>query len=273
MQPLSSLVRRIYFAIFLVLFLVCIPVAIFFASGYRFSSEFGIFRTGGIYLSVPYNDAVVHMNGEEVGRSGLLNRGFYIDSLSPDAYEIRVEREDALPWYRTLVVEPEVVTDARAVLIPEAIDVVPLTFVSTTSTSTRSIPRAQYDAYLDAFEVELASTTVGREGETLFVEKGDVYVRLLDPSTIPPSRFCGRPSYCVRQIPVEETRQKATGAFYIGDNVVYITEEGGVFFAEPDVRPTSVIAPIYARRGSDARLIDGRFIVKDDDELYEVDGF
>jgi hypothetical protein len=272
MQPLSNLVRRIYFAIFFVLFLVCIPVAIFFASGYRFSPDFGIFRTGGIYLSVPYNDAIVYVNGEEVGRSGILNRGFYIDSLSPDAYEIRVERKGSLPWYRTLIVEPEVVTDARAVLIPEAIDVFPLTFLSTTSTSTRPITRAQYDAYLDAFETGLASTTVGREGETLFVDTGDVYVRLLNESTIPSSRFCGRPSYCVRHIAVEETRQKATGAFYIGDNVVYITEEGGVFFAEPDVRPTSVMASLYARRGADARLIDGRLIIKDGDDLYEIDG-
>ncbi len=272
MQPLSKLARRMYFAVFFALFLVCIPVAIFFASGYRLSSEFGFVRTGGVYLSVPYNDAEVYVNGESVGRSGLLNRGFYIDSLAPDAYEIRVEREDSLPWYRTLIVEPEVVTDARALLIPEALDIYPLTFANTTSTSTRSISREQYDLYLDTFDTELASTTVGRDGETLFVEGGDVFVRLLDESTIPSSRFCARPSFCTREIAIEETRQKATGAFYIGDNVVYVTTEGGVFFAEPDVRPTSVTAAVYARRGSDARLIDGRLIVKDEDELYEVEG-
>ena len=72
--------------------------------------------------SPPYtiskSDAVLSLNGAQVGTSGFLRHNFYIDNLSPGLYQVLVTREGDNPWHRTLVVEPELVTDAQAFLIP-----------------------------------------------------------------------------------------------------------------------------------------------------------
>lgn len=272
MQPLSALRRRLYFFTFFALFLLCLPVAILFASGYRFSSQFGFVRTGGIFLSVPYNGATVYLNGEAVGESGLLKRGFYIDSLPPNAYEVRVEHEDSVPWYRTLVVEPEMVTDAETLLVSDEIVPVPLSYQKPLATSSREITRAQYDAFVAVFKLPAATSTAVVEGEQVVVEDGNVFVRITDSDTIPSSNFCGRPSFCVRSVPVEEGRHIATNAFYLASNIVYVTKEGGVFLGEVDIRPTALSIPLYPQRGADARLIDGRLIVKDGVNFYEIEG-
>lgn len=271
MQPLSANKRRFYFLGFLGLFLVCLPVALMFASGYRFDSEFGFVSTGGIFVSVPYADATISMNGEEVGTSGILKRGFYLDSLVPGSYVMSVTHEGSLPWYRTLVVEQEVVSDAQAFLIPDEIEVILLSYKATLSTSTKMISRVEYDAYVKAFNTPAATSTFGSGGEALFVEEGNVYVRLVDEKALPASNFCVRPSSCVREISIENGKQKATNAVYFGGAIVYVTKEGGVFLSEVDVRPTAVSAPLYSRRGSDVRLIGGRLIVKDGIEFYEIE--
>ncbi len=271
MQPLSINIRRVYFFGFLALFLVCLPIALLFASGYRFDNQLGFVRTGGIFISVPYADATVLLNGREVGTSGILKRGFYLDGIAPGSYVMSVIREGSLPWYRTLVVEQEIVSDAHVLLIRNKIEAIPLSSKITTSTSTRTISLADHDAYRKAFSVLPATSTPGSGGEELFVEKGNVYVRLVDDASLPASKFCVRPSSCVREIPIEQGTQMATNAMYFGGAIVYVTKEGGVFLSEADVRPTPVSAPLYSRRNADARIIDGTLIIKDGAQFYEIE--
>ena len=270
MQPLSKNKRRVYLFGLVALFFLCLPVTILFASGFRFKSGYGFVKTGGIFISVPYADAVVSMNGTDVGTSGLLKRGFYIDDLTPGSYIILVAREGYRPWYRTLVVEQKIVSDARALLIPEEIEAIRLVYGTSTASSTRVIVRADYNEYLAAFKTPAATTTIGVSGESVFVEDGNVFVRLIDAGALPTSNFCGRPSYCVREIPIEQGKHIAVNAVFFKGGIVYATKEGGVFLAEADIRPTTVLVPIYPRRDSEFRVIDGRLIVKDEKELYEI---
>lgn len=271
MQPLSSFRRRMYLATFATLFVVCIPVAILFASGYRLTSA-GFVPTGGIFISAPYGDARVYMNGELVGTSGLLRRSFYMDSLSAGTYEVRVEREGSLSWYRTLIVEPEVVTDAAVFLVPEDIAVIPIVVGTTTSTTTRNVTRAQFNAYRAVFDAPAATSTRRTEGEGVFIDNGDVFVRLTDEGALPTSNYCIAPSTCAREISIETSRQFTTNAFYLGTNIVYTTREGGVFLSEVDIRPTALVVPLYATRGAEARLIDGQLVIKQGDELFGIEG-
>ena len=273
MQPLSKNKRRVYLIGFVVLFLLCLPVVLLFANGFRFESGFGFVKTGGIYISVPYADAVVAMNGEDVGTSGILKRGFYIDDLTPGSYVIAVTREGYRPWYRTLSVEQTLVSDARALLIPEEIEAIPLTYVAGAASSTRVISLADYNEYLAAFKLPAATTTSGVSGESLFIEEGDIFVRMADEDTLPTSNFCGRPSYCVSEIPIEQGKQTAVNAAFFKGGIVYATKEGGISLAEADIRPTAVSVAVYSARGSDFRIIDGKLIVKDGKDLYQIEGF
>lgn len=272
MKPLSRNKRRTYLYGLIALFLICLPISLFFASGYRFKFGFGFVKTGGIFISVPYTDAEVSINGEAVGTSGILKRGFYIDNLAPSSYEILVSRTGSHDWRRTLVVEENLVSDARAFLVSKTIETIPIVYGAETSTTTKAISLSQYGLYRAAFEVPAATSTRGTFGESVFVERGDVYVRLSDKGSLFTSNFCGRPSYCVSEIPIERGKQASVGAAFFGGGVVYATKEKGVFLAEADIRSTPVLVPIYAKPGALFRIIDGVLIVKDGKALYEIEG-
>jgi hypothetical protein len=271
MKPLSRTRRRLYLYGLIALFLISLPVALFFASGYSFRTGFGLIKTGGIYISVPYAGADISLNGKAVGTSGILKRGFYIDNLAPSSYEILVTREGSRPWQKTLVVEENLVSDAGAYLIPDDIQAVVLSYTAGAST-TKMISRAQYNSYLAAFDMPTATTTRGAYGESVFVENGNVNVRLSNTGALPTSNFCGRPSYCVKVIPIENGRQTSVGAAFFGGGIVYATKETGVYISEADIRPTRSSAPVYPKAGATFRIIDGAFIVKDGKQIYEIEG-
>jgi len=77
---------------------------------------------------------------------------------------------------------------------------------------------------------------------------------------------------CVRQMTIEDGRQTSTSAAYFAGGVVFRTTEGGVFIRESSVLPGSVLAPIYARRGADFRILDDGLVIKEGNNLYQVTG-
>ena len=75
------------------------------------------------------------------------------------------------------------------------------------------------------------------------------------------------------EIPIEQGKQTAVNAAPSRGGIVYATEEGGIFLAEADIRPTAVSVALYPRRGSESRIIGGKLIVKDGKDSYEIAGF
>lgn len=280
-QPFARWKRTTYLVVLAALFFVVVPAAIFYAAGYRYRDTFGIVHTGGIFLSVPYSDVRVSVDGASVGTTGLLKHDFYLSDLMPGAYRVRAEREGDRSWERVLVVEQNLVSTAFVFLMPETLSVVRLTTATSTvagsATSTRTISAAERETYLAAFKTAPATTSRGavgeRDGEALFVQGGDAVVRWIREGAPRPSAFCGRPSFCADEISIEVGSGKTTtrAAFFSG-GVVYATREGGVFITEVDVRPTVVSAALYPKSGADFVIVGGALIVKDGSALYEVQG-
>jgi len=277
MKPLSKRTRLSMLFGLIALFFIILPVIILYASGWRWQSGVGLVRTGGISMTVPYEDALISLDGKHIGTSRFLNRQFYVDDLIPGAYEVRVEKENYQPWVHTLVVEPQIVSDARAFLVPENIQLLRILAGTSTATTTRTVDSRTYNSYLEAFGRPFATTTGGAYDisgdEGIFLEKGNVYVRWLNESTSPTSNFCGRPSYCGREFAIEEGRDAATSALYFAGGVVYRTKESGIFIRESTILPAAVSAPIYTKRGAEFRVIDGKLIIKNGMQLYEVLGW
>lgn len=280
MQPLSRLKRRLYLYSLGALFLIAVPLVLLYAGGYRYRSDVGFVQTGGVFVAVASSGAFLSLDGAYVGTSGILKHDFYIDNLAPGAYKVLVASPGFHPWERTLVVEPNLVTPASSLLIPEEMDRVRLITSTTTANlkekSFRIITAAERDAYVRAFAARASSTARGAVdeagGEGLFVEEGDVFVRWLRAGSPPPAIFCARPSYCIAGIPIERGKATATRAAFYAGAVVYRTKEGGVFLAEADVRPTPVALALYPKADADFAIVDGALIVKDGNALYEVSG-
>src|SRR3989338_190157 len=298
MNPLSRRTRLSMLLGLIALFFIILPVIILYASGWRWQSGVGLVRTGGISVTVPYEDALISLDGRHIGTSRFLNRQFYVDDLIPGAYEVRVEKENYQPWVHTLIVEPQIVSDARAFLIPTSIQLLRILVETSTpskgstdspqtgslqansgqaATTTRSVDSRTYNSYLETFGRPFATTTGGAYDisgdEGIFLEKGNIYVRWLNESTSPTSNFCGRPSYCGREFAIEEGRDAATSALYFAGGVVYRTKESGIFIRESTILPAAVSAPIYTKRGAEFRVIDGKLIIKNGMQLYEVLGW
>lgn len=266
MQPLSPRKRRIYVSLMVILFFLAVPLAIFYASGYRYNQGFGYVRTGGMYLSVPYDEATVFLNGDEIEHTSFLNKGFYVDNLAPSSYEMRVERAGSHVWNRTLVVEPQVVTKAEVVLPLLKARFARLTRGGITSSTTRGVSSDTYDTYAVAFRRYATSTE--EKGIAAFVEGGNVYVRWTDPDRQPPDNFCIEPSSCAEEIAVESGDASALSVSFFEGGIVYSTRESGVHFSEIDVRPTPTSVTLYSKPGAGARVVGDSLIVKDGSTLY-----
>ncbi len=275
-EPFPATRRRIYLVLFVLIFLAGLPAVILYADGWRFKSGLGFVRTGGIYIDVPYADATLSLNEEVIGESGFLQRDFYIGDLAPAAYEVHVERPGFRSWNRILVVEPQLVTDTHAIMLPEEIALLRL-ILSGTASSSKLVSRETYDTYLTAFATStpMASSSIPvdeQDGVGLFIEDGDVLARWIRTDPIP-SPFCISPSLCESEFSIKRIGGDATHAHFWSGGVVYRTEEGGIYFAEIDARPTPVSAQLYAAPGADMRLLDGSLIVQSDDVLYEIEAF
>ncbi len=282
MQPLSKRRRRLYLYGLVTVFVLCLPVVMFYANGYRFKSGVGFVRTGSIIISISKSDALLSLNGAEIGTSGFLRHNFYVDNLAPGQYQVLVTREGEHPWHRTLVVEPELVTDAQAFLVPLEITSVRLVDVakvasSTIATSTKATPHLTYESYKKAFLPSSATSTPTEPlhkptNEVIAIQKGNVSVLWTDAGVLPPSRFCRGPSTCSTEILIESGKQNTISAEFFGGGVVYTTKEGGVFLEEIDIRPEPLSIQLYPVRGADFRIVGGHLIVKDGTALYEITG-
>jgi hypothetical protein len=272
MEPLSPRLRRGTLILFIFLWIVLIPIIILYADGWRYTSEFGLVQTGGIYVWAPYSDAGVAVGGKSIGTSSFLNHGLYVNNLAPSQYTVTVEKEGFRPWKRTLIVEPLVVTDTRAFLIPKKLEFTRLT--SATSSSARAYASTQtLDAYKAVFATpSVASSTVPTDASDsigLFIVKGALIARWTS-TEYPPSLFCERPSRCVKEFTVDGATSVTRAMFYKG-GVVYRTATGEIYLSELDVRPTPGLVRIYAHTGADVSLINGDLIIKDGATFYRFE--
>lgn len=277
--------RLIYLAVSVTAFMLTVPVAVFYASGYRLE-DFALVETGGVYVAVSASDAVVSINGKEEGTTSLFTRSFYADNLKEDWYSVQVSRGGYYPWARKLKVETSIVTDVFVFLIPQTLSIREIQVATENdefASTTRAVSQNEYNAFLKSFSATstipavkptATSTPVtSRAGVELFIEKGNLIARWSkDPKTIP-SSFCVEPSSCVQEFFVEKGKETVKSAQFFLGGIVYATKEGGVFIAENDMRPVPLTVPVYSRPGADFRVVNGEIIVKDGKTLYEISGF
>jgi hypothetical protein len=275
MQPLSRKVRLIYLTVFAALFTALIPIVIMYAEGWRFSPTLGIYKTGGIYVAVPYTNVAVTLEGRDIGTTGLLQRNFYIDDLPPATYVVRASRAGDYPWERMVVVEPQLVTDARVFLVPMEPERTMLVLSNTATSSGKAISGDEFEEYLAAFatSTHVAGTSTPldlRAGIGLFIRAGELFARWVEADRPLPSNFCLRPSRCVSEVALTRGDGTVTHAVFYEDGVLY-RSDSGVFYTELDVRPTPRVITLSQAPGSDFRIFDGVLILREEKSYYEID--
>lgn len=175
MKPLAHTVRRRVLWILFLIFLVLTPILIGYSKGYRLDDALDLIQTGGIYLHSDVANTSVFIDDEFVENNGAFIKNTLIQDLLPNRYyAVRVERPGYQSWVKVLSVKPNLVTEARVLMLPSVFEwktipastTIAITDVEKEATTTEDVPNPEYVALeeyfledKDQFEMEVATST------------------------------------------------------------------------------------------------------------------
>lgn len=110
--------RKIYLAFIILFFIVALPVLLY-SNGWRLTEDLQIKKTGGFYVYVPQSGAELYLDGKLKKTTNFLQRGVFMQSLTPKIYSVIVAKEGFWPWSKNLRVEESAVVEAGALLMPQ----------------------------------------------------------------------------------------------------------------------------------------------------------
>ena len=167
MKPLSKKQRSSSLNFLLVIFFLFVPILLAYSSGYRINWEDLTFvKTGGVFIHSDLAGTNVFIDDEFSESGGTLLKNILIQNLkSNEVYNVRVEKEGYFPWYKELIVHPNLVTEARILMIPMEIPFKKIEqFVFESSIDPKidaTSTRVSTDEYEDIIEMFTSTTTVG----------------------------------------------------------------------------------------------------------------
>ena len=121
-KSLSDRKRRYFFLALLVIFLVSLPIFIFYTSGYRLSfnnQQTSIVTTGGIYITTDNLDVDVYLDEVQVDRPRLFRSAYYIQNIENGLHRMVVQKPGLHTWVKLIPVDSYIVTEAAAFNMPE----------------------------------------------------------------------------------------------------------------------------------------------------------
>lgn len=135
--PLLGMTIKTRRFLFYGLFIIFIPLSIaiiLYSTGWQLNAEecsnvqllncLGIRKTGAVYIETKPKNVKIEINGKIFAdQAGLIQSGTLISNLPPKAYEVKIEKEKYLPYYKNITVQPSLVAELiDTVLIPEKIN-------------------------------------------------------------------------------------------------------------------------------------------------------
>lgn len=133
--------RSWIFLLFVALFGITASTVLFFAFGYRYSFERGIFIfSGSITVKTIPETVDIDIDGERIPkkRLGLLNNSIHVTGLMPGEHTIHISAPGYLPWEKRVIVESGVSREFWNVILPH--DLYPADVFTATDTTTRAYP-------------------------------------------------------------------------------------------------------------------------------------
>jgi hypothetical protein len=119
---LSYRKRKSFFLLLLTVFLILLPVFIFYTSGYRISfedKETAIISTGGMYVTADNLNVDVYIDEDKVDRPRLFRNAYYIQNLNSGLHRVVVQGVGLQTWVKVLPIDANIVTEAAAFNMPE----------------------------------------------------------------------------------------------------------------------------------------------------------
>lgn len=122
-QPLPRWHRHLVFLLSVTLFVVLVPLLVFYAVGYRFdfSKGFGIRNiesVGGMYINTDASGVSIFIDDAPTENLRIFQRAAYIQNLTAGLHQVHVQGEGLQTWVKELPVFAHYVTEASAFNLP-----------------------------------------------------------------------------------------------------------------------------------------------------------
>ena len=239
--------RRIILALCVLLFVLSVPLAIFYALGYRWNSLFQLYQTGGLYISSPITSSTIYINEKAEAQTNIFQSGFLFQSLTPGKYKVTVAKDGYWPWSKTLAVKAQLVTEARAMLMAKNPD-----WKLILKENYTPLQASKYNEILNilkspATTTDYARLTANQKEKLLWNPKSkQIWVTWLADSDSLPYYFCDDNSCKDNFLIFDSPAPIRNADFYPGRrDVVIIAMENGIFALEIDGRGGRNLQPIY----------------------------
>lgn len=181
-QLLSKQHRARFFWILVGVFLVSMPLMIFYTTGYRLSfvdDTATIVTTGGLYVSTTESVGIeVLVDEGQVLSPRLFRSAYYVQNVVAGKRRVVVQGPSVQTWVKDLPVDPYLVTEAAAFTLPKVPQVRPVTpYLSATtslpivfaSTSTNSFSTVSSTAAYELVASSTATTSLVQSSEYEFM--------------------------------------------------------------------------------------------------------
>lgn len=180
-EILSYKRRQRLFLLLVFVFLVSLPMMIFYTTGYRLNfdnEDSTIVTTGGVYITTDNLEVDVYLDTEKVKEPRLFRSAYYIQNIDVGTHRVVVQRPDLQTWVKDLPVDPYIVIEAVAFNMPVVPQVRPITEYSSvdslpvfteTASTTVLFPKASSTQEVEATTTKDISSYVLNE-EYIFVK-------------------------------------------------------------------------------------------------------
>lgn len=121
-KSLSHKKRSYFFYVLFIVFLISLPLFIFYTTGYRLNFDndrTSIVTTGGIYVTTNNLDVDVYMDEKKVEQPRLFRSAYYIQNIETGLHRVVVQKNGLQTWVKIIPVDSYIVTEASAFNMPE----------------------------------------------------------------------------------------------------------------------------------------------------------
>lgn len=121
------------------IFILAAPVLIISSLGYHVNlNTIRVEKTGGIFVKSKTSVISLFLNGAFKKETSFFSGGALLTDIKPGTHILRIEKEHHQPWFKTITVDPMIVTELRNVILLPTTDTLPKA-----TSSPEELPREQ----------------------------------------------------------------------------------------------------------------------------------
>ncbi len=285
-KPLSRTVRLTYLFGLTILFIVLIPVVIFYATGYRVNSGLGIFKTGGILVQNQFSDTDVVLNGVLMKTTNIFQKSIFLDNLKPSSYSLEIKKAGYQPWHQNLTVSAEKISQTSAFILPDTFEIEEITSKVTATTTPEIVgtdgkinQKAQttvsvnpeYAVVKKLFVINPKTATTTRVFQKVHIDHDKEYLVVFwaGSEADTPYNMC-YVDKCVQTVTIKIPNIKSLDFFQGRNDVVIIAEQDKIYTRQIDVRNTPPDQQIYKGKAPEFRLDGEDMYILDVGKYYKI---